>query len=99
MAPKYAAAAMCALTAYFAYQAFAGEQGLGHWSDMQSRLSDKRQELTEIQAANDQLRGDIARLSPGTVDPDLVEELARDDLGYVYPDEIVVMTEPSGTAF
>jgi cell division protein FtsB len=79
--------------------AFAGEQGLGHWSDMQSRLSDKRQELTEIQAANDQLRGDIARLTPGTVDPDLVEELARDDLGYVYPDEIVVMTEPSGTAF
>ena len=99
MKSRFEAAGLSLLVLYFAYHAFAGEQGLGHWSDMQSRLSDKRQELAEIQAANDQLRGDIARLTPGTVDPDLVEELARDDLGYVYPDEIVVMTEPSGTAF
>jgi len=99
MTPKYAAAAMCALTAYFAYHAFAGDQGLGHWSDMQSTLADKRQELSEVRSANDQLRADIARLTPGTVDPDLIEELARDDLGYIYPDEIVLITDQSGTAF
>lgn len=94
MAPKYAAASMCALTAYFAYHAFAGDQGLGHWSDMQANLSEKRQELSEIKAANDQLRSDILRLTPGMVDPDIVEELARDDLGFAYPDEIVLITDP-----
>ena len=99
MAPKYAAAALCLLTAYFAYHAFAGEQGLGHWSDMQETLSDKKAELAAIQKANDRLRADIARLTPGTVDPDLVETLARQDLGFVYPDEIILITEGEAPAF
>lgn len=99
MAPKYVAASLCVLTAYFAYHAFAGEQGLGHWSDMQATLEDKQAELAKVKKANDVLRADIARLTPGTVDKDLVELLAREDLGYVYPDEIVLMTKASGPAF
>lgn len=99
MTPRYAAAAMCVLTAYFAYHAFAGDQGLGHWSDMQSKLEDRHNELSEIRQANGQLRVDIARLTPGTVDPDLVEQLAREDLGLVYPDEIIIITDRSGAAF
>lgn len=99
MAPKYAAAGLCALTAYFAYHAFAGEQGLGQWSDMQASLSDRTAELEDIQAANDALRADIARLTPGTVDADLVETLAREDLGFVYPDEIVLIASANDNAF
>lgn len=99
MASKYAAALMCALTVYFAYHALAGDQGLGHWSDMQETLQGKRAELAQIKAANEQLRTDIARLTPGTVDPDLVEELAREDLGFVYEDEIVLMVGDPGAAF
>lgn len=99
MAPKYVAASLSALTAYFAYHAFAGEQGLGQWSDLQARLADKEAELVSLRSANDALRADIARLTPGTVDPDLVELLAREDLGFVYPDEVILMTEPSGPAF
>lgn len=99
MTPKYAAISLCLLTAYFAYHAFAGEQGLGHWSDMQETLSEKQAELAAIQKANDLLRADIARLTPGTVDPDLVETLARQDLGFVYPDEIILITEGPATAF
>ncbi|MGB3626950.1 MAG: septum formation initiator family protein [Henriciella sp.] len=99
MAPKYVAASLCALTAYFAYHAFAGEQGLGHWSDMQTVLAGKQAELAKVKQANDALRADIARLTPGTVDRDLVELLAREDLGFVYPDEIVLMTNASRPAF
>ena len=99
MAPKYAAAGLTALTAYFAYHAFAGPQGLGQWSDMQTQLADRRAELTRIQDANNLLRIDIARLTPGTVDPDLVEVLARDDLGFVYPTEMVVIGTADRAAF
>ncbi|WP_084418873.1 FtsB family cell division protein [Henriciella litoralis] len=99
MAPKYAAAGLTALTAYFAYHAFAGPQGLGQWTDMQAQLADRKTELARVQAANDLLRIDIARLTPGTVDPDLVEVLARDDLGFVYPTEIVVIGSTTGAAF
>ena len=99
MAPKYVAASLSALEAYFAYHAFAGEQGLGHWSDMQASLEEKQAELGAIQKANDALRADIARLTPGTVDADLVELLAREDLGFVYPDEFVLMTDTKSPAF
>ncbi|MEM5517496.1 septum formation initiator family protein [Henriciella sp. AS95] len=99
MAPKYVAASLSALAAYFAYHAFAGQQGLGHWSDMQARLTDKQAELATLQKANDALRADIARLTPGTVDADLVELLARENLGFVYPDEIVLMIDADAPAF
>ena len=59
MTPKYAAAALSALIAYFAYHAFAGEQGLGRWSDLQEELAAKQAQLEAIQAANDALRRDI----------------------------------------
>jgi cell division protein FtsB len=99
MAPKYAAAGLTALTAYFAYHAFAGPQGLGHWSEMQAQLADRRAELKSIHDANELLRIDIARLTPGTVDADLVEVLARDDLGFAYPTEIVIIGATDRAAF
>jgi cell division protein FtsB len=95
MAPKYAAIGMAVLVAYFAYHAFAGEQGLGKWSDMQAELSDKQAELIEIQDANDALKRDIARLTPGRVDKDLVEMLARENLELVYPDELIIINHSS----
>jgi cell division protein FtsB len=99
MTPKYAAAALSALIAYFAYHAFAGEQGLGRWTDLQQALSEKQAELDAITAANDVLRRDIARLTPGRVDPDLVEIMAREDLNLVYADEIIIINDSSGAAF
>ena len=42
------------------------------------------------------LQVDIRRLTPGSVDPDFVEAMARDKLAFVYPNEIVlVSSEPS----
>ena len=99
MAPKYAAAGLTALIAYFAYHAFAGEQGLGSWTDLQQELWEKQAELDAINAANDVLRRDIARLTPGRIDADLVELMAREDLDLVYPDEIIVISGTSGAAF
>jgi cell division protein FtsB len=66
---------------------------------MQASMEEKQAELGAIQKANDALRADIARLTPGTVDADLVELLAREDLGFVYPDEFVLMTDTKSPAF
>ena len=90
MTSRWAAAAMTLATAYFAYHALAGEQGLGKWTDMQSQLAEKQAILAELEAENAALQKDIARLTPGQVDPDLVEFLARRDLGFVYPGELVL---------
>ena len=91
MTSKWAAGAMSLTVAYFAYHAFAGEQGLGTWTDKQAELADKKAELAALEAVNAALQKDIARLTPGQIDPDLVEYLARRDLGFVYPGELVLV--------
>jgi cell division protein FtsB len=52
MTSKWAAGAMSLTVAYFAYHAFAGEQGLGKWTDMQSQLAEKQAILAELEAEN-----------------------------------------------
>ncbi|MBR9835820.1 MAG: septum formation initiator family protein [Alphaproteobacteria bacterium] len=98
MTSKWAAGAMALATAYFAYHAFAGEQGLGKWTDMQARLADKKAVLKTLQAENAALRKDIARLMPGQVDLDLVEALARQELGFAYPDELIMIDRRESSA-
>jgi len=91
MTSKWAASALSLTVAYFAYHAFAGEQGLGTWTDKQGELAEKRTVLAQLESKNVALQKDIARLTPGQVDPDLVEYLARRDLGFVYPGELVLV--------
>ena len=40
MTSKWAAGAMSLTVAYFAYHAFAGQQGLGAWTDKQAELAE-----------------------------------------------------------
>ena len=91
MTSKWAAGAMSLTIAYFAYHAFAGEQGLGRWTDKQTELAEKGAILEQLETQNAALQKDIARLTPGQIDPDLVEYLARRDLGFVYPGELVLV--------
>ena len=91
MTSKGVAGIMSLTIAYFAYHAFAGEQGLGVWTDKQVELAEKKAVLEALQRRNAALQKDIARLTPGQVDADLVEYLARRDLGFVYPHELVLI--------
>ncbi len=98
MTSRWAAGAMTLATLYFAYHALAGEQGLGKWTDMQAKLADKEKVLAALEAENAALQKDIARLTPGQVDPDLIEVLARRDLGFVYPDELILVDRAVSSA-
>ncbi|MEM9939155.1 MAG: septum formation initiator family protein [Pseudomonadota bacterium] len=91
MTSKWAAGTLSLAVAYFAYHAFAGEQGLGKWSDMQSQLAEKKRVLKAIETKNAALQYNIARLTPGQVDPELIEVLAREELGLVYPTEFILV--------
>lgn len=77
------------LVMYFAYHAFAGESGLGRWSDMQVELSEKEKILSDLETEIMHLKRDITRLTPGSEDPDFFEELAREKLAFVYPGELI----------
>lgn len=98
MSSRFSILGLSLLALYFAYHAFAGENGLGRWSDAQIRLEDKKAELAKIEAYNERLRADIRRLTPGSVDQDYVEALARDKLAFVYPNEVVLLTKEPTSA-
>ncbi|MEO9971200.1 MAG: septum formation initiator family protein [Hyphomonadaceae bacterium] len=90
MTSKLAGFALSALILYFAIHTFAGDQGLGEWSEMQNQVSSLEAELESVQDEIARLERNIKRLTPGTVDPDYVEALAREKLAFVRPDEIIL---------
>jgi cell division protein FtsB len=92
MVTRLQALGLSLLVLYFAYHAFAGEKGLGRWTDSQIELEEKQRELTQVQREIERLKVDIRRLTPGAEDPDYMEALARDKLAFVYPGEIVLLT-------
>jgi|GEM_PF-833771 len=95
MSSRLALAALSALILYFAFHAFAGEQGLGAWSDLQSDIADLERKKARLEAERDRLVGDITRLDPVRPDESFIEGLARRDLGYVRAGEIaVVLSSP-----
>ncbi|MCA8901165.1 MAG: septum formation initiator family protein [Hyphomonas sp.] len=98
MTSRLEALGLCLLVLYFAYHAFAGEQGLGRWTDAQTQLQDRKEDLARLNADIDHLRTDIRRLTPGSVDPDYVEALAREKLAFVYADEVVLLTSDTTSA-
>lgn len=92
MTSRLEAAGLSLLVLYFAYHAFAGEKGLGRWSDAQIELEDRKAELAQVETDIKRLQTDIRRLTPGSVDPDFVEAMAREKLAFVYPNEVVLLS-------
>ncbi|MEL7129455.1 MAG: septum formation initiator family protein [Pseudomonadota bacterium] len=90
MISKLAGLLLSALILYFAIHTFAGDQGLGEWSDMQNQIADLEGELATVNLELASLERDIARLTPGSIDPEFVEALAREKLAFVRPDEIIL---------
>jgi len=74
----------------FAGYAVAGPNGLLAWGGYNRDLNERKADLSELQAERERLRHRSGLLDPRKADPDLAEELARDRLGLVRPDEVIV---------
>jgi cell division protein FtsB len=84
-------AVAASLIGYFALQAFHGNYGLdarkGYEEDI-TRLSRVRDELN---AERKELERRVVLLRPESIDPDMVEELARRDLGFAGPNDVLML--------
>src|SRR5689334_12698673 len=74
----------------FAGYAVAGPNGLLAWGGYNRDLQARKMELSRLEAERDQLRHRSALLDPRKADPDLADEMVRDKLGLVRPDEVIV---------
>jgi len=61
--------------------------GTGHLRDLRAKLDTTQLEQQRLELENDQLRREIQGLRG---DPSVIEDIARDDLGLVRDDEIVI---------
>ena len=83
--------ACLSLTAYFAYHIRYGRHGLEARAELQERSALLDFELKGLESVRTKLRHDVALLSPEIPNDDIVEETARDVLGYVRPDDKIVV--------
>ena len=76
---------------YFAYHATSGRRGYEARSRLIQRAGVLEGEIARLEAARARLDRDVRRLEAG--DPDLVEELAIERLGFARPGDRVVIAE------
>lgn len=79
------------LMAYFGHHAVYGRHGLEARTRLIERSSLLAFETRSLEAVRAKLERDVALLSPTKPHPDLIEEVARDVLGFVKSDDIVIV--------
>lgn len=83
--------AVCiALMAYFAFHAIVGNSGLLSLPEYRAQQQELRLKAQYLAERRENLAHKVALLSDQGADPDLAEELIRENLGLVRPDEVVV---------
>ncbi|MBU1209790.1 MAG: septum formation initiator family protein [Alphaproteobacteria bacterium] len=78
------------LTGYFAYHTVSGRYGLEARAVLLDRATALDFEAGALHKAASRLQNEIALLSPDRPDSDLVEEIARELLGYADPGDRLI---------
>jgi cell division protein FtsB len=82
--------AICLLGGYFAFASVQGDYGLFRRIEIQAQAAALQTERDRLEAEVAALRNKTRRLSDDFLDLDLLDEQARDMLGLVRADEIVL---------
>jgi cell division protein FtsB len=81
---------MCAVGFYFTFAAVQGDYGIFSRAEIEIDAATLQVELDTLLANVTELQNKTRRLSDTYLDLDLLDEQARDMLGYVRSDEIVI---------
>jgi cell division protein FtsB len=78
---------------YFGWFALYGRHGLVNYAKVQREVELRQADLDRIGAERTALERRVNLLKPESIDPDLLEERARDALGLTGPNELVLPRE------
>lgn len=79
-----------ALLGYFAWHAWCGPRSHGYIARLQAELSALETELAGTRARKAELEAKVTLMRPESVDADLLDELARSELGWAGRDDLIV---------
>ena len=83
---------------YFLGAAVIGENGVMAWGDYRRAKTERGATLARLEAEKARLQHRSQLLDPANADPDLAEEMIRNQLGYVRPDEVIIPLDESTDA-
>lgn len=78
---------------YFSQQAYVGDHGLVASRSMEVEIAQLEARLAGIKAERSAIEHRIDLLSNERIDPDLLDEQARNDLGWISPNDRVLQSE------
>lgn len=88
--------AVClALLGSFAWHAAYGKRSLANIALSAERLTRLEQRRAALIDKRDRLLDRVRLLRPASVDPDMVDELARQWLAFARPDDLIIMIDAS----
>jgi cell division protein FtsB len=92
--PYLSTAALALLIAYFAFHAFTGEGGLLRSNQRDATLLARKAELSRLTIQRHDLEVRAQLLRDESLSADLLEERARDLLGFTDPRDYVIRLKP-----
>ncbi|MCF8480868.1 MAG: septum formation initiator family protein [Rhodospirillum sp.] len=81
---------------YFGYHAVQGSRGVLSLAQLNTEISEAKHLLALRKAEEADLQARVDRLSPNSLDPDLLDERARQMLNRIRPDERVILLPQGG---
>jgi cell division protein FtsB len=81
--------------AYFAYHAVEGDRGILAWVKLTQEVEATEVELAKITRTREVLAHQTDLLRSDALDPDMLDERARDVLGVIRKDEIIIVAPPT----
>lgn len=78
------------IIANFVGYAIVGANGILSWGDYRRMKTEKMVELAQLDAERARLAHRADLLDPRRADPDLADEMVREKLGLVRPDEVII---------
>jgi cell division protein FtsB len=82
------------LIGYLLWHAVHGHRSFSQAERIASRIEALTAERDKVRAERIALDSRVALLRPDSIDPDMLEELARTRLGFVHPNDIIIYIGP-----
>ena len=82
----------CALLGYFGWHAYKGPRGFPYKDSLEVKVAGLKDKFEGLQKEREKLEGKVSLLRPESIDPDLLDELARGNLDLAKPTDVVAFT-------